>query len=137
MCSLDEIFRQSNVVSVHTPWLKETERLVAGRHLSMMKPYSTFINTSRGAVIREMEMIEVLRQRQDLVAVLDVTHPEPPAPDSPLFSLPNVILTPHIAGAMGTECRRMGQIMIAELKRYLAGEPLQFGLTRERVAIMA
>ena len=97
-----------------------------------MKPYSTFINTSRGAVIRENEMIEVLRQRPDLWAVLDVTYPEPPPPDSPLYTLPNVLLTPHIAGSMGEECRRQGRYMIEELERYLAGQPLSWAVTKEK-----
>jgi phosphoglycerate dehydrogenase-like enzyme len=102
-----------------------------------MQPYSTFINTSRGAVICEAEMIQVLESRPDLTAVIDVTHPEPPPPDSPLYTLPNVILTPHIAGSVDAECRRQGQYMIAELKRYLSGEPLVYGLTKEQVKIMA
>ena len=137
MVPLEEVFRRADVVSLHTPWLPVTENLVRGSHLALMKPYTTFINTSRGAVVCEAEMIEVLKGRPDLVAVLDVTYPEPPAPDSPLFSLPNVVLTPHIAGSMRNECRRQGRLMVDELKRYLAGQPLEFGITRERAAIMA
>ncbi len=137
MLPLEEVFRRADVVSVHTPWLKETEGLITGAHLASMKPYSTFINTARGAVVREAEMIQVLQQRPDLTAVIDVTYPEPPLPDSPLYTLPNVLLTPHIAGSVGPECRRQGQYMIAELKRYLAGEPLVYGLTKEKVKIMA
>jgi phosphoglycerate dehydrogenase-like enzyme len=137
MVALDEVFRRADVVSVHTPWLKETEGLVTGAHLASMKPYSTFINTSRGAVVAEAQMIEVLKGRPDLCAVIDVTYPEPPSPDSPLFSLPNVILTPHIAGSVGNECRRQGQYMIEELDRFLHGQPLRYGLTKQQVAIMA
>jgi phosphoglycerate dehydrogenase-like enzyme len=137
MVSLEDVFRRSDVVSVHTPWLKETVGLVTGAHLASMKSGATFINSSRGAVIREAEMIEVLRQRSDLWAALDVTYPEPPAPDSPLYDLPNVFLTPHIAGSVGAECHRQAQYMIEELERYLAGQPLRYELTRERVAIMA
>jgi phosphoglycerate dehydrogenase-like enzyme len=102
-----------------------------------MKPYATFINTARGAVVREPEMIEVLRARPDLVAVLDVTYPEPPAPDSPLYDLPNVIYTPHIAGSMDHECYRMGQMMVDELRRYVNGQPLRHALSREQIARMA
>ena len=137
MVSLNEVFQRADVVSLHTPWLKETEGMIRGAHLAMMKRFSTFINTARGAVVREVEMIEVLRQRPDLMAVLDVTYPEPPVPESPLYDLPNVILTPHIAGPVGLECHRQGQYMLAELKHYQAGEPLQYGLTREQVRIMA
>ena len=137
LCSLEDIFKQSDVVSVHTPWLKETEGLITGAHLEMMKPYSTFINCSRGAIVREMEMIAVMRQRPDLTAVLDVTHPEPPLADSVLYTLPNVILTPHIAGSIGKECRRMGRYMVEELRRYLAGQPLKYGLSRQQLEKMA
>jgi phosphoglycerate dehydrogenase-like enzyme len=137
MVSLDDLFRRADVVSVHTPWLPETVGLITGGHIASMKPYSTFINTSRGAVIRENEMVEVLAQRPDLWAVLDVTYPEPPPPESALYSLPNVLLTPHIAGSVGEECRRQGRYMVEELERYLTGQPLQWVVTKERAAIMA
>jgi phosphoglycerate dehydrogenase-like enzyme len=137
LCSLEELFKQSDVVSVHTPWLKETEGLVTGAHLETMKPYSTFINSARGAIVRENELIAVLRQRTDLTAVLDVTHPEPPGEDSALYTLPNVILTPHIAGSVGRECQRMGKYMVEELGRYLAGKPLKYALSRSQLEMMA
>lgn len=137
MVALDEVFRRSDVVSLHTPWLKETVGLITGKHVASMKPNSTLINSSRGAVVKESEMIEVLSRRPDLFAVLDVTYPEPPEPGSPLFSLPNVLLTPHIAGPVGDECQRNGQFMLDELKRYLAGQPLKYAISRERAAIMA
>ena len=79
----------------------------------------------------------ILCARPDLTAVLDVTHPEPPAPDSPLFTLPNVFLTPHLAGSMGPECRRMGAFMAADLKRYLAGGPMLGEVRREAAAMLA
>jgi phosphoglycerate dehydrogenase-like enzyme len=128
---LDDLFRRSDVVSLHTPHLPETTGLITGAHLASMKPGGTFINTARGAVVREQQMIEVLSQRPDLQAVLDVTENEPTAPGSLLYDLPNVVLTPHIAGSVGNECRRMGRFMVDELKRYLAGEPLQGEVTRQ------
>ncbi|MBN1639976.1 MAG: hydroxyacid dehydrogenase [Anaerolineae bacterium] len=135
--SLEEVFCESDVVSLHTPWLKETEGMITGEHLASMKQNATFINTARGAVVREEEMIEVLRQRPDLYAVLDVTYPEPPAADSPLYTLPNVVLTPHIAGSLDGECRRMGRHMVDELERYLRGEPLQWAISQEQAARLA
>jgi phosphoglycerate dehydrogenase-like enzyme len=134
---LDQIFRRSHVVSLHTPWLPETEGLITGAHFASMREGATFINTARGIIVREPEMIEVLRARPDLTAVLDVTKPEPPAADSPLFYLPNVVLTPHIAGAMDEECRRMGYFLVEELDRYLAGGNSPSRLTREQMAWMA
>lgn len=137
MVSLEEVFRRSDVVSLHTPLLETTRGMIRGAHLSTMKEGAAFINTSRGAVVREDEMIAVLEQRPDLFAVLDVTWPEPAAPDSPLFTLPNVFLTPHIAGSMGAECQRMGRLMVEELERYLEGRPLAYEITRERATLLA
>ncbi|HDZ21553.1 hypothetical protein LCGC14_0123930 [marine sediment metagenome] len=137
LVSLEEVFARADVVSLHTPNLPETRGLITGAHLASMKPYATFINTARGAVVREDDMIDVLQDRPDLMAVLDVTDPEPPAEGSPLWSLANVVLTPHIAGAMGGECARMGWLMADELKRYLAGEPLAHEITREQAAKLA
>ena len=99
--------------------------MITGMHIASMKRGGTFINTARGEIVREREMIEVLIHRPDLQAVLDVTVKEPPDSDSPLYTLPNVMLTPHIAGSVGEECRRMGQYMLDELRRYVAGEPLR------------
>lgn len=125
LCALEDLFHRSDVVTCHTPWLPETVGLLTGAHFRSMKPNASFINTARGAVIKQDELIETLQARPDLFAVLDVTYPEPPPADSPLYDLPNVLLTPHIAGSMNTECQRMGRMMVDELGRLLRGEPLQ------------
>ncbi len=137
LCSLEELFRESQVVTVHTPFLPETTGMIRGAHLASMPEGSTFINTSRGGVVQQEDLIAVLERRTDLYAVLDVTRPEPPPPDSPLYVLPNVTLTPHIAGALGSERRRLGEMVLAELQRFIAGEPLHHALTREQVLRMA
>ena len=137
LCSLDDVFRRADVVSLHTPWLPETENMIAGDHLRLMKPGATFINTARGAVVNEREMISVLQERDDLWAILDVTHPEPLEAGSPLYSLPNVVLTPHIAGSMSAECRRMGRYMVDELERYLRGEPLRWAISEAEARRLA
>jgi len=136
-CSLDEIFEKADVVSLHTPDLPSTRGMITGRHFSMMKKGSTFINTARGAVVNEPEMIEVLQKRPDLTAILDVCEPEPPVSGSPLLTLPNVVLTPHIAGSMGPECQRMGHYMVEEFQRYLAGELLKYQISEEAAAKLA
>ena len=137
LMSLEDLFASSDVVSLHAPWLPETEGMIRGSHLASMKRNATLINTSRGAVVREGEMVEVLEKRPDLWVVLDVTHPEPPEPGCRLYDLPNVVLTPHIAGSLGSECRRLGRLVVDELRRYVAGEPLEHEITRERAALLA
>jgi phosphoglycerate dehydrogenase-like enzyme len=137
MCSLEDIFSRSDIVSLHTPVLEETKGLITAEHFEMMKSDSAFINTARGVVVREDEMIDVLRRRRDITAVLDVTEPEPPMSDSPLYDMKNVILTPHLAGCMGPECKRMSRYMIDELKRFVNSKPLKWQITRERSLILA
>jgi phosphoglycerate dehydrogenase-like enzyme len=134
---LDELFATADAVSIHTPKLPETAGLIRGHHVAAMKPDSFFLNTARGEVLNEPEVVEVLRRRLDLQAVLDVTAPEPPRPDSPLYTLPNVFLTPHLAGSVGAECQRMGLAMIAEFERYRAGVPLRWEIDAERAALIA
>lgn len=137
LCSLEDVFKRADVVSLHTPKLPETLGMITGAHLASMKEGTTFINTARGAVVRETEMVEVLQVRSDLFAILDVTDPEPPVDGSPLYTLPNVILTPHIAGSIDTECRRMARYMIDDYRRYLAGEPLLWEVSREKAETLA
>ncbi|MEX1118081.1 MAG: hydroxyacid dehydrogenase [Terrimicrobiaceae bacterium] len=137
LISLENIFLTCDVVSLHTPWLPETEGLITGNLVRSMKPGATLINTSRGAVINEAGLCEVLAERPDLTAILDVTYPEPPPPDSPLFDLPNAILTPHIAGSMDGEVTRMGRWMVDEFLRHQEGQPLKHIVTRDMLDRMA
>ena len=135
--TLEDIFSKSDAVSLHTPWLPETVGMVHAGLLETMKPQATLINTARGAIIREDDLIAVLKKRPDLTAFLDVTHPEPPAPDSPFYTLPNMFLTPHIAGSMDNECGRMGELAVEEARRLVLGEPLHHTISREQLARMA
>ena len=137
LVSLDEIFSRSDVVSIHTPRLPETEGMITGALLNRLRPKSTLINTSRGAVIREDEMAEVPTRRSDLTAVLDVLQHEPPDPANPLLKLPNVMITPHIAGALGSERLRLGRLMIEEFKRWQRGDLLQWQITPEKSCLLA
>ena len=136
-CSLEELFARADVISLHTPLLPETTGMIDARLLARMKPNATFINTARGGLVKEPDLIAFLQVRTDVQAVLDVTDPEPPAADSPLWDLPNVFLTPHIAGSLGPECRRMGAAMIEEFHRFARGEPLRYAIAREQLARMA
>jgi phosphoglycerate dehydrogenase-like enzyme len=136
MASLEELFASCEVVSLHAPDLDSTRGMITGALLRRMPLNGTFINTARGATVVEAELIEVLQQRPDLFALLDVTFPEPPLPDSPLYTLPNVVLTPHIAGSVGQECWRLGESMKDEADRYLNAQPLRWQITAEKSRLM-
>lgn len=135
--SLEELFATCDVVTLHAPELEETEGMITGSLLRSMKPGTTFINTSRGAVVREADLIEVLQERPDLTAVLDVTEPEPPVAGSPLYTLRNVVLTPHISGSRGAEVRRMADWMMDEFVEWSAGGEIRYEVKRENLARMA
>lgn len=137
LVSLDEIFEQADVVSLHAPWLPETEKMITGDHFRKMKDGASFINTARGAIVNEPEMLEVLEERADITAILDVVYPEPPAEDSLIFTLDNIVYTPHIAGSTGNELARLGAVMADEAIRYINDEPLKHQITKETYEIMA
>jgi len=137
LCSLKEVFSRSDVVSIHTPLLDETVGLITGEHLRLMKPYSTFINTSRGKVVRQNDLISVMKQRPDMIAVLDVLEQEPPRSGDEILTLDNIITTHHISGSKNIECTRMADFMIQELKRFLNNEPLQWQIRRDKAGLMA
>ena len=98
---------------------------------------ATFLNTGRGAQVVEADLVRALREAPDRTAVLDVTFPEPPAADSPLNALPNVFLTPHIAGSKGREVERMGAYMAEECARWLSGAPTPYEVTLPMLETMA
>jgi phosphoglycerate dehydrogenase-like enzyme len=137
MVSLEEVFRLSDVISIHAPLLPETCGMIDGPLLGMMKPRGTLINTSRGAVIVEHDLCDILQKRPDLTAVLDVADPEPPDPASPLFRLPNVVMTPHISGSMNKEIEMMGQWLADELARFLLNRPLTHQVSQELLPLLA
>lgn len=137
LTSLSNIFSQSDVVSLHAPLLPDTTGMVTGDHIALMKENASFINTSRGEIVQEKEMLAVLKERQDIMAILDVTAPEPPSEDSPMYALPNIVLTPHIAGSEGKECGRLGTYMLEEFRRYINGEDLKWQVTKGQFDSMA
>lgn len=137
LMELDHIFKTCDVVSLHTPLLEVTKAMIKKEHFLSMKPNTTFINTSRGAVINEPEMIEALKIRPDIIAYLDVVYPEPPAKDSELYELSNIYLMPHLAGSLGNEVGRMGALMLSEFKKYLNNEELAYEVTKDMFEVMA
>jgi len=137
LVTLNELFSDSRVVSLHAPSLPETKGMITGSLIASLPLGATLINTARGSLIRENEMIETLRQRPDLTALLDVVDPEPAPAESALYDLSNVFLTPHIAGSQGSECGRMGKYMIDECNRLHKGEPLQYKISKADLQNMA
>jgi len=136
-CSLEEIFAECDVISNHLANNAQTRGMLTGMLFASMKPYATFINTGRGAQVVESELCDVLRARPDITAILDVTDPEPPVADSPFYSLPNCILTPHIAGSKGDEVHRMSEYMADEFFRYIKGEKCLWEVTGKMLETMA
>ncbi len=135
--TLEEAFAEAYVVSNHLPDLPELRQMLDGKLFASMRPDATFINTGRGAQVDEPALIAVLRQRPDLMALLDVTDPEPAPPGSPLYELPNVQLSSHLAGAHNDEVVRMADTMIEEFHRWRSGEPLRYQVTRQMLERMA
>ncbi|MFF2008207.1 hydroxyacid dehydrogenase [Streptomyces sp. NPDC058195] len=119
---LDELCARSSVVSVHAPQLPETRHLIGAAQLAAMAAGATLINTARGSLVDEKALLTELTAGR-LRAVLDVTDPELPPADSPLYELPNVLLTPHVAGSLGDELHRMADQALDELERFAAGLP--------------
>lgn len=123
---METIFRESDVISVHTPSLPATRGMIGAKYFKMMKDGAWFINSARGAVVDADAMIAELRTGR-INAILDVTDPdEPLSADSPLWDMPNVVLTPHIAGSEGTELQGMGENVVNELTHMIKGEPLEY-----------
>ena len=135
--SLETLFERSLVVSNHLPNLPELQGVLHGGLFEQMRPGATFINTGRGAQVVEADLIQVLQERDDVTALLDVTFPEPPEDDSPFYTLPNVQLSSHIAGSLNDEVVRLADYAIEEFERWERGEPLRFEVTAEVLARMA
>lgn len=134
LVALDQLFEMSDVVSLHAPLLPDTAGMISAQLLASMKEGATLINTSRGGVLDHEALVTVLAERPDLTAVLDVTDPEPPPPGSPLYSLPNVVMTPHIAGNLSRERRALGRGIAREVERFARGETLRWSVRPSSLA---
>lgn len=135
--SLDELFSSCRVISNHLANNAQTQGMLNYGLFSRMLPYSTFINTGRGAQVVEHDLVRVLREREDITAVLDVTDPEPPLEGHEFYTLPNCHLTPHIAGSLNAETHRMAEYMIEEFEHLTVGQPSSFEVTVKMLETMA
>lgn len=120
---LPDLLGRSDVVSLNAPMLKATENMIDAAAFAAMKDGALFLNTARGGIVDHPAMIAALESGR-ITAVLDVTRPEPLPDDSPLWDLPNVHITPHVAGSLGHEIARMIDFCVSEIERFAAGQPL-------------
>ncbi|WP_328304296.1 hydroxyacid dehydrogenase [Streptomyces sp. NBC_00435] len=133
---LDELLSRSDVVSLHAPELPQTRRLLDASRLALMPDGATLVNTARGSLVDTAALTaELLSGR--LCAVLDHTEPEVLPAASPLYNLPNVLLTPHVAGSLGGELDRLAAAAVEELERYARGLAFQHPVDRSRLPYSA
>ena len=122
--TFEDLFRRADVVSVHVRQSPETLGMIRAEHFAMMKPGAIFINTARGRIVVERDLVEALGRRRIAGAGLDVFETEPLPGDSPLLQLPNVVLTPHAAG-ITREATEAGLAMaIGNVLSFRAGVPV-------------
>lgn len=136
-CDLPTLFERAFVVSNHLANNEQTKGMLNYALFACMRENAVFINTGRGAQVVEDDLVRVLQERKDLTALLDVTMPEPPVEGHPFYTLPNCLLTPHIAGSAGDEVARMGAYMLDECKAYLTNMPLKYEVTEKMLETMA
>ena len=133
---LDEVLSLCRIVSCQLPTTDETFRMIGARELALLQDGAIFCNTARSRVI-DMDALLAELQTGRFQAALDVFDEEPLPEESPFRKLNNAILTPHVAGATVEARQRQGQFMVDEMRRFLAGEPLLYQVTREMLDIMA
>jgi phosphoglycerate dehydrogenase-like enzyme len=134
--TLDELLPVVDVLSLHAPELASTRHMIGARELGMLRDYTTVINTARGSLI-DTAALEAECSTGRINAILDVTDPEPLPAHSALFDLPNVMITPHIAGSLGSELYRMTDAALDELERYVHGRPLQAEVSSDDLELSA
>jgi len=122
---LDDLLSWADWVVLAVPHTPDTERLIGARELGLMQTDAYLVNIARGSVVDEAELIDALRRGTIAGAALDVFDEEPLPPSSPLWGLPNVIVTPHVGGAMPNYLWRATELFMDNFERYLAGRPLR------------
>ncbi|WP_298455782.1 hydroxyacid dehydrogenase [uncultured Cellulomonas sp.] len=133
---LDDVLRRSDILSLHAPALAETRHMIGGRELALLPDGATVVNTARGSLVDHDALLRECGSGR-LHAILDVTEPEPLPATSPLLDLPNVMITPHIAGSLGAETRRMSDHAIDELENVLQGRALSTPVTPDAFTVSA
>ncbi len=121
--SKEEVLRRADVVSLHLRLTPETTGFLRRADLALMKPTAILVNTGRGALVNREALLDALREKRILAAGLDVFHEEPIPPDDPLHALPNVVLSPHVAGQTPEVIREGLLLAVQNVESYLAGRP--------------
>jgi phosphoglycerate dehydrogenase-like enzyme len=136
LLDLHAMLPRSEILSLHAPALPDTRHLIGATELALLPDYATVINTARGSLIDPEALAAECRSGR-LFAILDVTEPEPLPIDAPLRQIPNVMVTPHIAGSKGSEIGRLTDLALDELSRWVADEPLSAEVTPEAFTLHA
>jgi lactate dehydrogenase-like 2-hydroxyacid dehydrogenase len=125
-CPLDTLLAESDFISLHAPLTPETHHLIDARAFGLMKPSGVLINTARGPLVDPQALYDALSQHRIAAAALDVTEPEPIPPESPLLTLDNCLIVPHIASSSVATRTRMATMAAENLIAGLAGNPLPY-----------
>ncbi len=136
LVELSDLLRRSEILSLHAPELPGTRHMIGAAELALLPDHATVVNTARGSLVDPAALAAECRAGR-LFAILDVTEPEPLPAADPLRSIPNVLLTPHLAGSLGTEILRLTDHALDELARWTAGEPLHNEITAQAFALNA
>ena len=134
---LNEVLTQSDIISIHAPSIPSTHHMINAETLGMMKKDAILINTARGSIVDEAALYEHMKNGGLKYACLDVYDPEPIHADNPLRTLPNVIMTPHLAGLAANGKRKLGAHTLYIARKYANGEPLECEVTKEMLATIA
>jgi len=134
--SLEKLFQSSEIISIHAPLTSETEGMIGHDLLELLKPGAILINTAKGRIIDGEALVERCR-KGDITVVLDVTDPEPPPPEYPLRRMPNVYITPHIAGCGHYGMKGIGRFVLRSLTHYFSGMPVEGEVNLNRYDIFA
>ena len=114
----------ADVLTIHVPLTDTTRGLIGRDAIKKLKPGAIVVNTARGGIVDETALADALKSGHVLAAGLDVFEHEPPAPNNPLFALPNVVVTPHISAGTRDAMRQKMAAIFANLDRFFRGEPL-------------
>ena len=125
LVSKDELFAQSDIISIHIQLSDRTRELVSAREFAMMKPTSYLINTSRGPIVNEDALVDAVRSHRIAGAGIDVYEPEPLAPDHRLRSLENVITTPHLGYVTGETYKIFYGDAVEDILAWSRGKPVR------------